>query len=417
MVDHIEMNDDEQVVRQIFDAAAPDTTPRPGFQEELSFHLMNACDEKYGPVSSHRRRHRRAWAVSVGSVAVASLLALAGWWLFVGSVGTASAGFAEVIRHVNRARTVMYDLVVQLPGRSESQATVLEAESGRSRKTWSDGRVHIVNLLEQRFLTLSPVKKEARLSSAQGKASGDPLDKLRATKESAGQYLGRDVLNGKEVDLYFVPTPGGKFKVWVDPQPELPIQIEMEISSESGGKGVMRLLNMRWNQPIDDSQFSLTPPNGYCLKRLDGPAHESDLVDLLEICAGLGDGKFPASLDVPTIITLASGHNDQNALYTAEAGDTHGFLSADEGVKEIMRDCLRGLAFVTQLAMKDAWHYVGNGVRYGDANSLVCWWVLPDSRGCRGVYGDLHIGNLTEADLPPQSGDRLPRSMRQPEKK
>jgi hypothetical protein len=47
--------------------------------------------------------------------------------------------------------------------------------------------------------------------------------------------------------------------------------------------------------------------------------------------------------------------------------------------------------------------YVGEGVRLGDADSVVFWYQTPGSATCRAVYGDLTVKDVAPEDLPPVS--------------
>jgi hypothetical protein len=59
-----------------------------------------------------------------------------------------------------------------------------------------------------------------------------------------------------------------------------------------------------------------------------------------------------------------------------------------------------GFIFVQLLKAENDWHYVGENVKLGDAESPVCWYRPTNSETYRVIYGDLSIKNVAPKDLP-----------------
>jgi hypothetical protein len=53
------------------------------------------------------------------------------------------------------------------------------------------------------------------------------------------------------------------------------------------------------------------------------------------------------------------------------------------------------------LAVNKGWKYAGKGVKLGDAQTPVFWYVPKDSKQGRVVYGDLSARDVPVDQLPP----------------
>ena len=60
----------------------------------------------------------------------------------------------------------------------------------------------------------------------------------------------------------------------------------------------------------------------------------------------------------------------------------------------------RAYIFIQLLKAENDWHYVGNGVKLGNAESPICWYRPDDSETYRVIYGDLSVKDVAPEDLP-----------------
>ena len=400
MANDTAQHDDEQAFRQLVRSVVPDTTPPPGCEERLRLRLKARI--LAGAPTRRAGEHRRhSWGrglrfASAGAAMVIAAIVI--WWLAGGGVRTASADFAEMLRRVRQANTVAYDQILRVPGQPETEVRILMARSGRARVTASDGKVAVFDLVQRKLLRLLPDTKTAVLRPlALGSAHYDPLDDLRRAKVSAGRFVGRETLDNQEAVVYQVVAPQGRMRVWVDPDEELPIRIEVRSRVANALESLTILKNFNWNRPIPDSKFSLDVPPGYTLAP---PPPEASLIRLLRICARMNDGSFPARLDARTVFesVLRNGQPADNS-YGAHTGVTPIITDGDDRTKETYKACLHGLAFVEQVNENGTWQYVGQGVRLGDGAARVCWWKPPGTASFRMVYGDLQVRNVTAERL------------------
>ena len=56
--------------------------------------------------------------------------------------------------------------------------------------------------------------------------------------------------------------------------------------------------------------------------------------------------------------------------------------------------------FIEDCTVKGSFRYLGNGVKLGDKDRIVCWYKLKGAATYRVVYGDLSIKDVAPDDLP-----------------
>jgi len=385
---------DERAFLKTLRSVGPDTTPSPGFEEALLGRLLDKVADQHAPMARKTRKLRTpVWVIRIAPAVAATLLLAVGlWWMFGGHVREASAGFAEMLQNIRQAATVAFDLTCRVQGEPVSRAQVQAAYPGRTRVTWrDDGRIHIVDAAKQKILALTPATMTANLRPVTDQADyDDPLERLRNAGDSAGQAVGTETWDNREVVVYQVEQGPVTLRVWVDAEEELPVLIESKSHADDGQESVVILDNIQWNLPICESQFSLEVPAGYT----EAQPSETDLVELLRICARISGGSFPQELNGPAVLDLIKA-GMPGQVYCERSPEGRGATTMSHEGKAVFKACLRGLTFVAVATEDGNWHYSGSGVKLGDATAVVCWWRPTGSTTPRAVYGDLTIRELT----------------------
>ena len=317
-----------------------------------------------------------------------------------GSPDGASVAWAKVLENVEAARTVMYIYELEKGDRKEvSETRIMEPYHYREDVIESNSKYNVVvrNTNLNKNLLLYPHTKMGVI----GDDGGSPGTKIhrykklkRDFRDGTEKNLGRVKLNGRETVCFEISQDNRKITVWADPNTPLPIQIE-EISEEKGG---MRELfsDIKFDIKFDEELFSLKPPADYCLldletQRIQTPFEltEQHLIEGLAVYPKYLDGKFrtryrggrPMTEEVKKKC-LADVEKIQN-------------WSDEEGNKSTL-----GCEFIERLPEESDYQYVGEDVKFGDANTPVCWWKPPGSKTYRVVYGDLSIRDVDPNDLP-----------------
>jgi hypothetical protein len=214
------------------------------------------------------------------------------------------------------------------------------------------------------------------------------ITELQNDPEVSVEPLSEKEIDGQFAEGFRATGPDVELTVWADSQTTLPIRMEWKWRQMQ-----FVCTDFEFDVVLDKSLFSMEIPEGYsalpkAALSLTGST-EQDLVETLRVWAEIIlDGVFPKDFstqaymgDVPKMRELASQHSqEQNREY---------------GLK-----MARGFIFFKLLKAENDWHYVGNGVKLGDAESEVCWYRPDGSETYRVIYGDLSVKDVAPENLP-----------------
>ena len=149
---------------------------------------------------------------------------------------------------------------------------------------------------------------------------------------------------------------------------------------------------------LDESKFSLTPPEDYTFIDVStsfdvSGSGEQDLIDYLRIAARIIKGRvFPATVNPMEIASLGKeGKIDESGF--EEFGNEQEALSA------FVNACQRAVTFVMKMRPENDWHYAGKGVKFGDSDTAIAWWKISGSKTYRVIWGDLSVENISAEEL------------------
>jgi outer membrane lipoprotein-sorting protein len=369
-----------------------------------------------------------------GIAASVLVVALVIGWLASPDSPTAGAAFARMLEQVANARTIVFKNSVEVgESRQGMHGTTMVLEPDWIRGEVVEGEnkyIHIQNLKQHKWLTLIPATKKARLVSAD-EGSGVPtnnfIDQLREVRESSAKFLGKEKINGAETLKYHCDHPSGHYLMWIDPQSDLPVKVVMSEAKEGHKAHVtITLTDFQWNTPLDESLFTFDLPAGYELeeqRRIGSVLDPENFIKTLKAYVRLNNDEFPDEynaltpgsivqfLDDPTLPDEQRMTNYRRKLAYAMELDMEKMSQEDwqkQGT-EIGRVFAQGAVFLQVLSQTHQWHYLGKGVKLGEADKIVAWWA-PKAAGEKGggeqsksatvLFGDLHIENKPVAGLP-----------------
>ena len=257
--------------------------------------------------------------------------------------------------------------------------------------------ITIIDLEAWRLLSLTISKKEAAYVDMKGLPSmPNYMDTLRniisELQEKPGfevEELGEQEIDGQEAIGFLARHPKVELTIWADPETALPVRIE-QVS------GQMKVIckNVKFDVPMDESLFSMDVPDGYKLQQVELDlmgSTEEDFVEGLRMRAEVfGEGWFPESVAIEDYIKDAP---------TLEKKMEELGLSDDEET-ELGMKLNRHLLFIRFFKGQGEWHYAGNGVKLGDAETAIFWYQPEGSETYRVIYGDLSVKDVSEENLP-----------------
>jgi len=182
--------------------------------------------------------------------------------------------FSEVAQMLRNSDTLTCLVTTQIPGKKDPLLMrILFKEPGflRVERVPSGGpvRISITDQARQRSMDLDPATKTAKLTIEKSYGFGNNwAERLRKLGKSEGESLGRKRIDGIEVQGFRVKQDGIESNVWVDPKTRRLLLVESSESIRAGGQPVTvktSLSEITLGSKLDDSLFTLDPPEGYTL--------------------------------------------------------------------------------------------------------------------------------------------------------
>ena len=310
--------------------------------------------------------------------------------------------WADVVRPILTARTVVFD-VIMAEGENVPITRVMNMGTQRVRSELlsPDGKtVQVIAIFDydtSRMLELIPKQQTAVLIDLKDlpEKPENILETMRniITQLHNDPNVSVEELGEKEIDAqvakgFRVTGPDVELTVWADPQTALPIRMEQKWRQMQ-----FVCTNFEFDVELDESLFNMEIPEGYSeLPTGELPiasTTEQDLVETLRMWAEMIlDGVFPEDFSGQTYVDDVNKNRKKFVKLQKEQRVELGLKFG------------RGFIFVQLLKAENDWHYVGKGVRLGDAESPVCWYRPEDSETYRVIYGDLTVRDVAPADLP-----------------
>jgi len=314
-------------------------------------------------------------------------------------MGSRSIAFADVLEKVNSVHTVRFTQSIpdwkSLPAQDGQW---IQRDDGKTRCTFPGGVILIFDLSQGKALALDTLKKTAVFYTQAGwekpSVPKNFLEQMKNLRDSSHEDLGKKEIDGKSTKGFRARTQGSDWRIWtiwVDEKTELPVRVEVETVRGQ----LIVLSNFVFNELVDESLFSMTPPTGYkvtenvATERTERyqPESEADLVEGLRAFSIMVPGRFPSEITGAAIMKELPTINRRGVN-----------VESDRASVAIVR----GLAFVVRLRLKpdNDWHYAAEGVKPGDASKALCWYRPDGSKTYRVVYGDFSVRDCNSSDLP-----------------
>lgn len=334
-------------------------------------------------------------------VAAGSLFYLGGPYL----VG-APVAFEAVAQKLQNAHTLSYVMTMEFPGEKAAvtmSMRFLFKEPGllRSEALRANGPIMIMDQKGDKTLALDPAAKTAVLLEGRlpGPNRGDKdlaiseAQHLRSLTQKKGEPIGEKVFGKVQTQGFRVKEdPGFDLTIWVDPQAQLPVQVEM--SGKAGDKPFQSTMrDFQIDPQLDDSLFSQEPPQGYAFSKVtlsdpndkDDGSPEAAVGKLLRDFAEKSAGAFPQKLDD------WAGYDRLTPKGTYKS-------PTDPALIRKVTVVVRVQMFL--LERKGDYGYKADGVKLGDANKILFWYKPKDKQTYRALFGDLHAADVTTDQVP-----------------
>jgi outer membrane lipoprotein-sorting protein len=354
-------------------------------------------------------RTRRRLMLTMLKMAGAVLAAAAGVSYFAGfPPPSATAEFVATARKLQDARTMSFRQTMTIAGQSEPMTgRILYKVPGLVRIEFDPAgtAVSVLDLSHGKVLVFNPADKSAVLMDEPPAKGGGParrrdpaasmIEDMRQLAQKNGEPAGEKVIGDVRARGFRVKEHGQEMTVWVDPQKKLPVLIEC--TGRTGNLDFRgTFADIQLDPELDDALFRLDPPAGYTLRKVNAKlmmTPEEAVARFLRTYADAAGGRFPARLDDFDDYRKVVSASTKKKVQTKEAKsilDPEGFEIAAAGAH---------LAVFCQ-QMKDHYGYKTDGVKLGDAKTIIFWYQPVGQTRYKAVYGDLHIGDVAAEELP-----------------
>ncbi|MHC4168652.1 MAG: hypothetical protein ACYSWQ_17005 [Planctomycetota bacterium] len=290
---------------------------------------------------------------------------------------------------------------------SKTVCRMLEPSVDRSRREYTDGqktKIYIYDYSQQpaRTLVLDTEKKQAVLEThpdASRKSINIRLLRIIEGAEATPELYkaedrGTQLVDGHLTKCIHIPGMHNQYllTVWKDAETGLPVRIE-----QKRGRTLI-MTDFEFDVTLDPNLFEMKAPEGYALTEVAYPAKvveatEAHLVEGLRFLAKFLGGTFPKSLGWPKIRQQMGAYAQKN--------------NVEEMSPVLLKDLRASIEpfnkYVGRLRSSPEsfdLHYVGDGVRLGEAEKVILWYRPEGASSYRVVYGDLRVEDVGPEDLP-----------------
>jgi outer membrane lipoprotein-sorting protein len=309
-----------------------------------------------------------------------------------------SSAYAQVAAELRNARTVVYTLITQTnQGNGETVKTdVAYKEPGLLRMSTVDGYVIILDSTSGKVISIVPTLQmytigeiKNLLNNIDTKGPFDSIESMKSLPAKADEHLDPKEIEGIVCRGYRVKQGDLTTTVWIDAKTGDLVQVEQKYVSAPGMNKIIK--NIKFDVVLDDSLFSLTPPEGYRASELKSDAFasaatEDMFIEFMRLWSSLTvDGTFPPLATPTPKVIMDMGQQ--------------GKLKGDWTMAVMIR-MTNGMQFVYRLPQSSNWRYMGENVKFGTSDKAIFWYMPKGSQNYRVIYGDLSVREVAPADLP-----------------
>jgi len=381
--------------------------------EQINVEISTALEKARSNKSAHpvpniwriimKSRITKLAAVVVIIIAVVIIVHYSG-----GSIDGTSVVWADVMEQISSFRPYACTHTVYDEGAPTWSFRVMRLSLTQRRQIFPDGRIAVYDLSIPKSLTLIPEKKHAIERVLDMQPATDP-DVFRIAKSMQNMSYGEggvQEIGFREIEGHF--TKGFRSKneynditVWADIQTKLPVRLEV-IHVGRGRKIIIS--EFEFDVDFDKALFSTIAPEGYTVEKIvkeeiarwtkiAQSTTEEDLVEGLRALVIFLDGQFPPEIELRALQTTLREYIKHNNLSESEI---------EERLAPVSEKWTKAVWYTNKLKREmeiSDFHYAGEGVKLGDSDTPVIWWLPKDSETYRVIYGDLSVRDVAPENL------------------
>lgn len=387
-------------------------------------------------VTANYIRQRILYLRLASATAAAAVMIVACMWSF----SPQKHAFAQTFEAIQQAKTirwsiVWYDRMVSVDGRRtwlrrapRWERAYLAPSKWRDVQYADDGTLAHVSIEDTQTGEVLSLDMKKRTAMLKKKPSGQfgpggPFQFIESIlRDESLVFVGRQTVDGLPTNVFryyreLKDGQGESIEIWIDAKSKRLVKYcsthgkvffdptsapdhdspPEEKASQGSIAGVINC-DIVFDAQLDPSLFSLTPPAGF--ERVDPPppvlVTEERMIQWLRLSAEANGGVF---------LELERGNNMKwhNAIAKKPKNER---TEAERKYMEVAHmHILEGNTvpletFYETVTEAKSFRYLGQGVKLGDRDRLVCFYKLKSSGQYRAVYGDLRVKDVSAQDLP-----------------
>ena len=344
---------------------------------------------------------------SLAAAAVLIVALIGTLWFHFAAPG--SVAWGDVIAKVSTIRSASFKSVTtvrlpNMPVQTVNAQVTLAAPSRMRQVTEPIGMITICDWRAGKWLTLDPAGKTASVMSMSNlpKAADQAniLDDIRNTNARDYENVGERVIDNHPTVGFRKTDPAGMEKTtWVQKETQLPLEIDIETHGGILGTQSTVFNDFKWDVPIDEKEFSTTPPEGYAIQNLKmdlSSPTETDLVLALRTMAELNDDTYPDRFDVAGLAAVIARNTVK--LSRENSGEQLKKLQ-DEMVQRSMK-IGRAWMFISDPKNGSDFHYAGKAIKLDQPDTAIVWYKPAAGEMYRVIDADGSVHEAKTSDLP-----------------
>jgi outer membrane lipoprotein-sorting protein len=425
MEDRKDFNPDELLDRAV-DALLREPVPdglSPDRVAQLAAEVRHAAEPR-SPIALTKRikNMRSSTKIAVAASALIVLVGLTSWLVPGSGAALAFGDVAEALTNVQTARWKSTSVVKRPEGQTTKADEIgMFMAPSHERTERTQGGVMSISIIDgqtDKVITLAPAGKIAMVLKLENFPPEAPLgtrfldlreSALRAKSGEAGKVesLGVKVIDGRRAEGFRLQIGATEVEIWADPKTSLPIRVEQVTSGATEVRIVMT--DFEVDVDLDESLFSLDPPEGYTVQQMQLELPKKPLVLLartLGMVAEVNGGVFPPTLRGeqgidgvgPRVAEAWKRKYGNDALDSSKA--TANIHELQKATSELAMNLGGAFGILNALSPKHDWHYAGKDVKLNTPNQAIFWWKPQEDGDYEVIYADLSVKDVAPQDMP-----------------
>ncbi|MBN2180520.1 MAG: outer membrane lipoprotein carrier protein LolA [Sedimentisphaerales bacterium] len=233
------------------------------------------------------RNIMRSPITKIAAAAILFIAALVGLRQFGKLPDVTSSAFGKVVANLRSAQTVSYRITIEQEDQEPQTMYYWTLEPNHQRIEMEDGRIIIVDTFQGKSVALIPEENKAYVTTTPVSPKyilneyDNIKDLLTNLSDYSQEYIGQSEINGQKVGGFHIKRGDNEIIIWADMDNYMPVKIESRVvlrnkqnNNQDGKTTTITISDIVIGEELDESLFSLSPPEGFSVITTPEPVME-----------------------------------------------------------------------------------------------------------------------------------------------